>query len=90
MNKQRQRKLVARARRMESLHPTSDIAIPANVETEKKIKSDVLPTKANKTEKKQKDSATKNDKIKAGSVQSFKKESKDVSTKKKHNSKGVK
>jgi hypothetical protein len=95
MNKERQRKLAARARRMESLHPTSTIAIQTNEETEsvneivkvKKIKKDVEPTKVKKTEKKQKEIATKKSKIKSGSIQKVK-ESKDVSKKKRHNSKG--
>ncbi len=103
MNKERQRKLAARARRMESLHPTSTIAIQTNEETEpvsepeivkvkkvKKIKKDVKPTKVTKTEKKQKeDKAKKKSKIKSGSIQKVK-ESKDVSKKKRHNSKGAK
>lgn len=85
MNKERQRKLAARARRMESLHPTSNNEIEANKETEseieivrvKKIKKDVQPTKVKKTEKKQK--------IKSGAVQGVKK----GVSKKKHNSKGA-
>lgn len=85
MDKQRQRKLAARARRMEALHPTSNNEIATNKET-KVIKDDVQPTKA-KSEKKQKENATKNDKIKSGSVQKVNKIKKDVS-KKKHNSKG--
>jgi hypothetical protein len=99
MNKERQRKLAARARRMESLHPTSTIAIQTNEETEpvsepeivkvKKIKKDVKPTKVTKTEKKQKeDKAKKKSKTKSGSIQKVK-ESKDVSKKKRHNSKGA-
>ena len=97
MTKERQRKLAARARRMESLHPTSTIAIQANEETEsvneivkvKKIKKDVKPTKVEKTEKKRKEIATKKSKIKSGAIQK-EKESKDVSKKKRHNSKGAK
>ena len=91
MNKERQRKLAARARRMESLHSTSNIAIQANKETApevtkvKKIKKDVQPTKVKKTEKKQIANTTKKSKIKSGAIQKI--EVKGVSKKKKHNSK---
>ncbi|MEN6623935.1 MAG: hypothetical protein ABFD50_20615 [Smithella sp.] len=83
MDKQRKRKLDARARRQASLHPE---LVNEKIELEKKkpetkvAKVEVRPTKV-KSDEEQK-------KVKTGTSQ--KKIVKDVVTKKKHNSKGRK
>lgn len=88
MNKERQRKLAARARRMESLHPTSNNEIATNEETKT----------VEKIEKKQKNNSgsiqkkSKKDVSVKASVKKPNSSKHDTEHKKKHNSKvkGVK